>query len=823
MGVVYEAEQREPVRRRVALKTMKAGLDTREVIGRFETERQALAVMDHPGIARVFDAGATPEGRPFFVMELVRGLRVDEFCDQNRLDVRGRVSLFIKICDAVQHAHLKGVVHRDLKPGNVLVSGEGIAASPTIIDFGVAKATGMQLAEHTVLTTLGQAPGTLAYMSPEQAEMGGIDVDTRSDVFSLGVLLHELLTGRLPVDPARAGGASFLARLVDRDVAVPSLPRTVAELPPDRADGIARARGTTPRGLARALTGDLQWIVARALEKDRIRRYATVSAMAMDLRRYLGDEPVEARPPARLYSFGKFVRRNRQVVVWGAVAVLALCSGGLAATSGMLEARAAQAVAARDAARAREVSRFLVDLFEVSDPGEARGSTVTAREILDQGAERIRTELSAEPAVQGQLMVTMGEVYRNLGLYDRSRALTEEAVRILDTSDEADPETRAGALGALATLYEEEGRYEEAEPLARRGLTLLTETLGEVHPAVGSAYNNLGLLVNRMGRYDEAAELYDRALRINETVLGPDHPTTASNLGNLAVLKRKLGRYAEAEALQRRTLEIAAETLGTDHPAYTTRLVNLAVLYRDMGRESEAEPLMREALAIDERIFGPDHPYVAIDLANLADLLLRSGRGAAAEDLARRALEIDRSAHGPGHDAVGEDLRLLARAHEASGRMDEAERDHLEALRILEAALGASHPRVAPVLTELGGFYVRRGRWAAAEPLVDRALAILGDASIDPTHPATAQALHELAVIHGSTDRLGEAEALFDRALAMRETLLGPHHPALIETLDAYAELEVRAGHPGRAEELRARSRRAREGLSGQAHRGPTP
>ena len=823
MGIVYEAEQREPVRRRVALKMMKAGLDTAEVIGRFEAERQALAVMDHPGIARVFDAGATPTGRPYFVMELVRGIPVDAFCDQNRLDVARRVELFIKICDAVQHAHLKGVVHRDLKPGNVLVSGEGPGASPKVIDFGVAKATGMQLAERTVLTTLGRAPGTLAYMSPEQAEMGGIDVDTRADVFSLGVLLHELLTGRLPLDPSGLGGQTFLARLLERDVAMPTLGRTLADLPGGRVDHLARSRGTTPAALRRELAGDLQWIAARAVEKDRARRYATASALAADLRRYLKSEPIDARPPRHLYTLKKFVRRNRRVVTWGAVAILALCSGAIAAISGMLEARRAQAAAARDAATAQQVSAFLVDLFEVSDPEESRGSTITAREILDQGAERIRHELAGEPAVQGQMMVTMGHVYRKLGLYAQAGELTEEAVRVLDGAAGVEDGALASAVAALATLYEEQGRYTEAEPLARRALALLVASAGEEAPAVGAAYNNLGLLVNRLGRYDEAGEYYARALRINEAVLGPDHPTTASNLGNLAVLHRKLGRYREAEELQRRTLEIAASTLGTDHPAYTTRLINLAVLYRDMGREADAEPLVREALEIDERLFGPDHPYVATDLANLADLHLRMGRPGEAEPLARRALTIDRRAHGSDHDVVGEDLKLLARVQEQTGRAEEAEAGYAEAVEILERVLGERHPRVAVVLTDLGAFHVRQGRPEAAEPLVDRALAILADASIDREHPAVAQALHELAVIHAATDRLNAAASLFEEALAMREKVLGPRHPSYAETLEAFADLQVRRGRLAEADVLRARSRHIQEGAEAKGVEVPPP
>ncbi|MCZ6507433.1 MAG: serine/threonine-protein kinase, partial [Acidobacteria bacterium] len=391
MGEVWEAEQRRPVRRRVALKLVKWGMDTGEVLARFESERHALALLDHPTIAKVFDAGASDQGRPFFAMELVKGVPITEYADTQRLTTRQRLELLVQVCRGIQHAHQKGIIHRDIKPSNILVAIQDGAPVPRIIDFGVAKATSQRLTERTVFTELGQWIGTPEYMSPEQAEMSGMDIDTRSDIYSLGVLQYELLTGALPFQPGelrRAGFDEMRRRIREEE---PTRPSTKISDQGEESQAAARNRRTDPAALVRELGGDLDWITMKALEKDRTRRYASPSELAADIGRYLSHEPVLASPPSALYRLAKFARRHRAGVVAGALVVVALVLGTAAATVGLLRAR-------KDARTARQVSSFLVGMFNDLSPRGSRRGASTPEEMLRAGVERIEGELAGQPS-----------------------------------------------------------------------------------------------------------------------------------------------------------------------------------------------------------------------------------------------------------------------------------------------------------------------------------------------------------------------------------------------------------------------------------------
>jgi serine/threonine protein kinase/Flp pilus assembly protein TadD len=644
MGEVWAAEQDKPLHRKVALKILKAGMDTQEVVARFEAERQALALMDHTCIAKVYDAGSTPQGRPYFVMELVRGVPITEYCDRHKLTTLERLKLFIQLCEGVQHAHQKAVIHRDLKPSNVLITEVDDKPLPKIIDFGVAKATAQPLTEKTMHTHLGQLIGTPEYMSPEQAELTGENIDTRTDVYSLGVILYELLAAALPFDPAELRKAGFdgIRRMIrEEDPAKPS--RRITMLG-ELSSIAAEKRKTNLSSLAHQLRGDLDWIVMKALEKDRSRRYASALDLAADIERYLKDEPVLARPPSSTYRIQKFIKRHKAGVAAATLVLLALVIGITGTTIGLIRAMRAENSAREEAETARQVSQFLEELFSVSDPGEARGNQITAREILDKGAEKIALELKGQPLVQARLMATMGRVYRGLGLYDQSLGLLEEALEI-ERNELGDENLEvATTQEELGRLMGDIGDFEAALPLFETALSIREKLLGVDHPEVGQTVSNLGNSYRQMGKLDQAKPLYERALSIREKALGPSHPDVSNSLNGLAIVLESMGNYSAAKPLYERALALREKAFGRDHPLVATSLNNLATLYWFMGDNTAARPLNERALAIQEKVLGPDHPDLAHTLNTMANLYQAAGNYSQSQEIHERALAI-RSKH----------------------------------------------------------------------------------------------------------------------------------------------------------------------------------
>ncbi len=789
MGVVYLAEQREPIERKVALKVIKLGMDSKEVIARFESERQALALMDHPSVARVYDAGCTEEGRPFFAMEFVQGVPITEYCDTYRLDLRERLQLFIRVCEGIQHAHQKGIIHRDIKPSNVLVKlQDGGKPVPKIIDFGLAKATAQRLTERTVFTQLGLWIGTPEHMSPEQAELSGLDVDTRTDIYSLGVLLYEVLVGAKPFDPEelRLSGFDELRRRIREE----EPPRPSARLSRlgDSSLVASRNRRAELSGLIRQLEGDLDWVTMKALEKDRTRRYGTASELAADVRRHLEDQPVQAGPPSTVYRMKKFVRRHRLGVV-GSAALAATLLLGVAGTGlGLVKARRAEEAARKEAEITRQVSDFLVDLFEVSDPGETRGNSVTAREILDRGAERIEKELRGQPLVRARLMSTIGTVYRKLGLYEAAVPLLERSLETQESVLGGGHPQAAEVLNSLAAVYYLQADYQAAERLFRRALTIREEALGSDHPAVASSLSNLSNVYADLGRNDEAKQLLERSLTIREKAFGLDHPEVAISLNNLALLYWTEGRYAEAEPLLEQSLQIEEKTLGSDHPEVATSLTNLGTLASSQGKLTLAEERFERALKIAESTLGPEHPNVATGLNNLAEVYRAQGRRLEAERLFRRALAIRQAVLGSDHPSVAESLLNLATISSQEGRRAEAETLLERSLAIRVDTLGPEHPDVATSLHRLGELRASLGRREEAEAAFQQALGTL-ERTLGADHPELAYPLIGLANLRQQEGDLLAAEALLRRALDIRQGALAREHPELAETQSRYAEL----------------------------------
>ncbi len=809
MGVVYLAEQTEPVKRRVALKMLRGGLNQRELQVRFEAERQAMARLSQPNVARLYDAGSTDAGIPYFVMELVDGVPITEYCDRNRLGIRARIELFQAVCDGVQHAHEKSVLHRDLKPSNILVTEENGRGVPKVLDFGIAKAVDQPLVDGTLITG-EQVIGTPAYLSPEAVSTAGsdMDVDTRSDVYSLGVSLYELLVGVRPFATEGLPFVQVLQRITEEEPTEPSV--MWSHLDEMRQSRAAEARSLDAASIATRLRGDLDWIVLKAIAKDRRERYASAAALAADLDRYLRDQPVEAGPPSLSYRVGKFVRRRRGLVATASLLLLSLLMG-LTGTLVNLERAKRQAERANEQTAAtqlaleetEEISEFLKSLFEVSDPGAARGNTVTARELLDRGAEKFRTEFENRPLTRARFMVTIGEVYERLGLYEQAEPLLEDALatrerelgeRHLDVASVAD---------TLGQLRFQQGRLEESSVLFERALEIREEQLEPDHPDVGSSLNHLAYLMMSQGQYEAAEPLHRRGLEILEKALGPDHPELVRGLTALGALYHAQTRYSESELVLRRALAIREATLEPDHPDLASSLFNLANALTSQGFYEEAEDLFLRCLAIQEETLGPQHPTYAQGLGNLAWLYQEQGRYRDAEAPYRRALEIFERALGPDHPNNSLILDGLGVIASEQGRYEEARASLERSIELKEGAFGSEHPVVATTDSYLAESYRVRGRLGEAEDLHRRALSIR-EKTLGDRHATVAGSLEKLAIVLMERDRYADAEPLYERALAIHEEQSPVNEESLNESRLGYSKLLRAAGREAEATALEA-------------------
>jgi len=667
MGVVYNAEQIKPVKRSVALKIIKWGMDTRHVIARFETERQALAVMDHPNIAKVFDGGATETGRPYFVMELVRGIPITEYCDKHKLTTRERLELFIPVCQAVQHAHQKGVIHRDLKPSNVLVVVQEDRPIPKIIDFGIAKAIEHRLTERTLFTEQGQLIGTPEYMSPEQAEMSGLDVDTRSDIYSLGIMLYELLAGVLPFDTQdlRSGGIDKIQRII-RETDPPKASARLSGLENSQT-AIAEHRKTDPTSLCKELKGDLDWIIMKAMEKDRTRRYESANGLTVDIQRYLNNEPILAHPPSTGYRLRKFFRRHKTGAVAAVLVSFALIVGVAGLTIGLKEAVKAKNEALQQAAKVEAINEFLNSMLSSPDPSKV-GRDVKVVDILDTAREKIGESFKDKQEIEASVRNTLGRTYDAIGVYEKSVAELERALSIQKRILGLDHPDTLSTMNSLSTVFIRLGKYAEAESILRETVSRQKQVLGAEHQQTIISMHNLGVVYYYQGKFKEAESVGRETLKVRIKILGEDHPDTIFSLENLAIALSGQERRQEAVQAYSEAKEKATRIFGSNHPTTLRIMHNLAIELNYLKKYQESETLFLETLERQKKVFGPDHPDTIITMANLADLLNNMARFPEAETLSREALEKEKRVFGIDHPLTKFTQEVLDKSLERSGK-----------------------------------------------------------------------------------------------------------------------------------------------------------
>jgi eukaryotic-like serine/threonine-protein kinase len=734
MGQVWLAEQTAPVHRQVALKLIRVGRYDDQLLLRFRSERQSLAMMDHPAIAKVFDAGATPDGQPYFVMEHVPGSSITKYCDDKRLRIRQRLELFSRVCEGVQHAHQKAIIHRDLKPANILVTEVDGKPMPRIIDFGLAKAIGLQISDETMMTRAGDWVGTPGYMSPEQAD-GNADIDTRTDVYSLGVVLYVLLTGDQPFDVSQGKKQPFyevMRQLREFDPLKPST--KIRKQDAVTLAKLAHKRQNEPRMLVRQVSGDLDCIVLKALEKVRNRRYATALELAEDVNRYLRNAPVSAHPTSIVYRTRKYVRRHRVGVSVAAAGLVLLLGFAVAQAIELRKIRQQ-----RD--RADRITHFMTGIFQVPNPSEARGNTVTAREILDRASQQIGNNLIKDPELQAQLMETMAQTYTGLGLYGRAQDLTEHALAIQRSIfGERNRETLASE-SYLAQILRAQGHLPEAEKLLQNTIEAQRHSVGPHDPDTLASIDRLGYVYANEARHADAENLFRQTLSAERKALGPDDPQTLNTLNELAENLTPQGRYAEADQIYGELIKAQKRTLGPDHPATLLSMSHAAENLEEEGRFPEAEKLYSDVIAAQRRVLGPEHPQTLRAMTMLGLTLAKEGRYSEADKLQNQVIEIKTRVLGPTHNSTLQSMEMEALGLSREGRYADSEKMFRD---VIETAETTNQPAtVGEAWYNFACTEAARGRtdeaFADLNHAIENGLISPGELSADP----------ELKSLHG--------------------------------------------------------------------------
>lgn len=779
MGVVYLAEQERP-KRTVALKVVRPEVMGAALLKRFEFESQVLGRLQHPGIAQVYEAGIAQTGQagvrtPYFAMEYVRGAALSDFADQSRLDTRGRLALLAKVCDAVQHAHARGVIHRDLKPGNILVTPDG---QPKVLDFGIARATDSDI-KATTRTDAGQLVGTLPYMSPEQVAGDPEALDTRSDVYTLGVILYELLAGRLPHDLSKK--------------TIVEAARVIADLEPPSLAAVAPE-----------LRGDVSTIVAKAMEKDRERRYQTASELAADIERYLGDQPISARPPSTIYQLRKFAKRNKGLVAGLTAAAVLLVLGiigtsiGLAraveqrrrAESEMARAEAEKGRADDEAKTAQSINSFLINrMLSGATPEEAQGRQITVSEVVGKAAGEIDAAFADRPRVRASLHDAVGKTYTAIGELDKASSHFEDALAYQRKTAPGSRELGA-AIHELGSLRFRQSKWAEAEALFREAADLFATTAKD-DQSLAETLSSLAATARNSGKTEGVEAIHQQALDACAKAFGPEDNKTLSAMTNLAVLLHDQGKMDQAGKLYRTVVDVRRRVLSPLHPDLLLALANLAGFEYDSGNVEEAEKTMTEVVELRKKVSGPDHPATIFDMSNLGVMREKLGRVADAETIYREALAASIRKVGDSHEntAVLHDnlANNLAKQHKDA----EAEEHYKAGIAIMEKNNGPDHPETLANKFSYAKWLVDNGRLADADPLLATILATQ-TRTLGPEHMSTISTTAWTAKLREKQGRFAEAMKLATTALNVRTKALGADHPATKDTAQLVERLKVR-------------------------------
>jgi eukaryotic-like serine/threonine-protein kinase len=804
-GIVFMAEQEKPVRRRVAVKIIKPGMDTKSVIARFEAERQVLALMDHPYIAHVLDAGSTRSGRPYFVMELVEGVKITDYCDRHSLPTESRLALFIQVCEAIQYAHQKGIIHRDIKPSNILVTTDlDGRPSPKIIDFGIAKATSsQQLTEKTIFTTREMLMGTPAYMSPEQAAFSSAEMDTRTDIYSLGVLLYELLTGTTPFDAHELLKVGFdEVRRVIREVEPVRPSARLNSLSKADLLALCRHRDEQPSVLLRPLRGDLDWIVMKSLEKDRSHRYETATGLLKDVQRFLAQEPVSARPPSKLYMLQKVVLRNKLLFSGVGVILFLLVTGLVAVSTAFALERRARHEAETASLESQQVTKFLEDALRGVAPSVALGEDTTMlRGILDRTSMTVSEEMTNQPIVEAEIEDLVGTLYRQIGNYSRAEEMHRSALAIRRKFLGSDDPRVAESLNELGYELQAEKKTAEAESAFKEALTIRQQLFGLTNAATATSINDLSTVYRDEGRLNEAEAMAGEALGIRQYLFGQTNLDVADSLRNMSMILGNQGKWAESEATTRKVLAIRQQLLGPEHPWIASALGDLAWAEDGQGKTKEAEALQREAFAMRQRLLPAEDPDIAQSLRLVGDSMRKNGDLNNAYLILNAALSIQCKVLSEDDPASIDTLHDLGLTLEGEQKWPEAETINRKVLDLWRKHSGNESQQTLFAMSDLESALEKENKWPEVETLDDDSLK-LSRKILGAEDPHTLYLMHCLALAFEKEGKWSDAESMHREALDLHCKRSGKESTEAISAMINLAETLEGEGKWSQAEDV---------------------